>query len=617
MLSEHTIARLELLSPRIREWDGRESAMPKETRLEFSMMLGSTFPEFADFAELAMCFLGFKLSPMQRDIANYMQYCPRKSMVQSQRGEAKSTLVAMFAVWSLIQRPSLRVLVVSAGEDQASDVAVLIIRMIERWYLLCWLRPDKSRGDRSSYANYDVHCDLRLADKSASVSCVGITANLPGKRADLLIPDDIESPKNSQNQLSRDTLLQYSKEFASINTKGKTLYLGTFQSKDSIYKTLVHRGFDMRIWPGRFPTPEEQQRYMPNTLAPWILEQLDADPSLCSGGGLDGNRGQPTDPVLLDESHEQEKELDWGPEGYSLQYMLDTSLTDDARTKLKLSDLIVAPFDSNQAPEVVGYECTERTRIKELPWTLTGHSVYAPGFLSEHYTPYSRKTLIIDPAGTGGDEVSFVAGGSANSYIHVFSIGGWRGGLIEANLQALVALCDEFDIHDVRVEANQGVGMARLLMLQHMETLHRHDIAFTDYYSAGQKERRIIDTVGPLLRRHKLVFHTRALEDDAEYAARHSRDIRNSMSVVYQMSSITYDRDCLVHDDRIDGVAKLCAELKSLLAVDDQVESDKRKQEEALEFMRNPMGYLLPTVNTRGTLGRMLNRQGKRNDRSR
>ncbi|WP_236516495.1 hypothetical protein, partial [Escherichia coli] len=64
------------------------------------------------------------------------------------------------------------------------------IRMLETWPLLCYLKADPTRGDRTSFAGYDVNCDLKPLDKSASVACVGITASLQGKRADLLIPDD-------------------------------------------------------------------------------------------------------------------------------------------------------------------------------------------------------------------------------------------------------------------------------------------------------------------------------------------------------------------------------------------------------------------------------------------
>lgn len=191
-ISKKTLQRLQLIAVKTREWDAKPAGMPLALREELAMMVKATLHSFAEFAVVGMRVLGFDTTDMQVDIAEYMAnpIYGRKKMVQAQRGEAKSTLAALYAVWCLIQDQSKRVLIVSGGEKQASDVAILIIRIIENWHILCWLRPDSTRGDRTSFENYDVHCDLKPLDKSASVSCVGITANLQGKRADILIPDD-------------------------------------------------------------------------------------------------------------------------------------------------------------------------------------------------------------------------------------------------------------------------------------------------------------------------------------------------------------------------------------------------------------------------------------------
>lgn len=189
-MQEHKLRRLSMLAKSLNPWNDRPASMPKDLREEYGFMMQAVFSEFEDFADLGMRFLGFTLTDMQRDIARYMQYGPRQCMVAAQRGEAKSTLAALFAVWSLIQDWNHHVLIVSGGETQASEVALLVIQLIERWGILCYLRPDRSRGDRTSYEHYDIHCDLREVNKSPSVACVGITAQLQGKRASLLIPDD-------------------------------------------------------------------------------------------------------------------------------------------------------------------------------------------------------------------------------------------------------------------------------------------------------------------------------------------------------------------------------------------------------------------------------------------
>lgn len=593
MLDTKTIERLKLISTRTREWNDTPWAMPKTTREEIAMMVAATFHDFVDFAEVGMRILGFEISEEQKDIARYMasKEYGKKKMVQAQRGEAKSTLAALYAVWCLVQNQAVRVLVVSGGEKQASDVAILIIRIIEQWHLLCYLRPDASRGDRRSFENYDVHIDLKPLDKSASVSCVGITANLQGRRADILIPDDIETAKNSLTQVMRDNLLHLSKDFAAINTHGETLYLGTPQTKDSIYKTLPSRGFHIRIWPGRYPNEEEMARYIPGTVAPFIVDAMEADPSLRTGYGIDGTRGAPTDPKRYNEDALIEKELDFGPEGFALQFMLDTTLSDAQRTRIKCSDLIIGDYSWDAAPETIWYSSENKNVLNDLPDTCFGMTLYKPASSSDKYMPYQHKVMIIDPAGNGGDEVAYGIGGASNSYIHVFSVGGYKGGMSEENMVKLINLAVEMEVTDIKVEANMGHGVVSSLLIGQAEKMGVKNLGFEDFYAKGQKEKRIIDTISPVTRRHKLIVHRRALEDDWTHCQQHARDKRTVTSFMYQLVNITYDRDCLTHDDRIDTVQGLVQFLSAVLVVDDEKEAQRRTQEAAKEFNRNPMGY--------------------------
>ena len=214
-----------MLNDKLSAYKEHPEKIPDDEREEIALMFASTFKEFEEFAELGMLYLGFQLSPMQRDIARYMQYSPLKRMVQAQRGEAKSTIAVIYCVWRLIRDPSSRIMIISAGDNQASDVALLVIRFIMHWGILCWLRPDASRGDRTSAGKFDVHGALKGIDKSASVFCVGITAGFTGSRADLVLADDIEIPRNSGTQTEREKLLERSKEFSAIAIKNEILSL--------------------------------------------------------------------------------------------------------------------------------------------------------------------------------------------------------------------------------------------------------------------------------------------------------------------------------------------------------------------------------------------------------
>lgn len=603
-MQERKIHRLGLVAQSIAAWTDRPAMMPKDLREEYGFMMQAIFSEFEDFADLGMRFLGYTLTDMQRDIARYMQYGPRQSMVAAQRGEAKSTLAALFAVWRLIQDWNEWVLIVSGGETQASEVALLVIQLIERWGILCYLRPDRSRGDRTSYEHYDIHCDLRTVSKSPSVACVGITAQLQGKRATLLIPDDIETTNNSLTATNREILLLRSKEFGAICVDGKILYLGTPQTKDSIYRTLSTRGYEMRIWPGRIPTLDEEIRYGA-TLAPYILDLITRGAAR-SGYGVDGTRGQASDPQRYDEDLCIEKELEFGPEGYQLQYMLDTTLSDAMRTRIKLSDAIVAALGTDAAPDTLFYAAAPQNRVQSVPDSVKQEVLYNLAGSGQLMLPYQHKMMIVDPAGNGGDEVAFACGGALNSYIHLFGVGGLQGGLSEENCNVLIDYCEEFGITDIVMEANMGHGTASMVLLNIIAKRKLTHIGVRDIYAKGQKERRIIDTLGPVFRRHKFVLHERAIEMDTEYLSQYSRDKRNLYSLLFQLSGITYDRGSLAKDDRADAVAHLVNELKGYLSADEEKEAEKLHNKRAQEFLSNPMGYAQERRKpVRGTRSRM------------
>jgi len=573
--------------------------MDSRQRFSHAMAVAEHFEHFEDFAMWGMEFLGFPLTGMQEDIAAFMALGPRLRMVMAQRGEAKSTLAALYAVWRLVQRPQDRVLVVSGGEAQASEVATLIIRLIMTADILEYLRPDRQAGDRSSVDAFDVHHALKGLDKSPSVACVGITANLQGKRADLLIADDVETTKNGLTVTQREHLLLLTKDFSSICTHGDIMYLGTPQTKDSIYNTLPGRGFDVRIWPGRFPTPEEVEKYG-ERLAPFLSERIKADPSLQSGAGLDGTKGKPADPQRYTETDLCEKELDQGPEGFQLQYMLDTSLSDAARQQLKLSDLLVANFNHERLPEILVYQAAPKHLVEmpaDFPIPLT--KLYHPVPVDCHFaTPKEKPMMYIDPAGGGKDELGFAISVPLGPYIHVLDVGGLKGGLTDENGEKLVDLIRKFGVTLVKVESNMGHGLfeinLRAVLAKRREDRPEDEfknVGVIGEYSTGQKERRIIDSLVSSVQRHRVILHTAVFESDALYGKQHTPDQRKSYSMFYQFANITTDRGSLTHDDRLEAMAGAVRHWKGVLVTDEHKAAEARASADAAEFVANPMGY--------------------------
>lgn len=585
--------------------------MDLQTRFDIAAAVAEHYERFEDFARDGMAFLGFPLTEMQADIAQFMQDGPRLRMVMAQRGEAKSTLAALYAVWRIVHRPSTRVLIVSGGEKQASEVAILVIRLIMSWDILEYLRPDKLAGDRASVEAFDIHHTLKGLDKSPSVACVGVTANLQGKRADLLIPDDVETSKNGLTAVQRGQLLVLSKDFSSICTHGDILYLGTPQTKDSIYNTLPGRGFCIRIWPGRFPTVEEVEKYG-DKLAPFLADRIKADPSLQTGGGIDGKKGKPADPGRYGEEDLISKELDQGPEGFQLQYMLDTSLSDEARQQLKLSNLLVANFDWQSVPEVLQWQASPKYLVElsaEFPIPLS--RMYYPVPVDCAFVRVSDVMMFIDPAGGGADELAYGVSCAVGPYIHVLDVGGLKGGLTDANAEILCKVVREFGVKHITVESNMGHGLFEINLRAIFEKNKLQSVGVRGEYSTGQKERRIIDSMVSATQRHRIVIHQRVFESDILYGKQHSAEKRLSFSVFHQFSNITTDRNSLEHDDRLEAMAGCVRHWKGVLALDEDKAAQLRKQVEAQSFIDNPMGYddVAPRNASRGIRRNIYNRR--------
>ena len=593
--------------------------MDIKQRFAHAAQVAAHYDRFEDFAEDGMTFLGFPLTEIQADIAEFMETGPRLRMVMAQRGEAKSTLAALYAVWRLVQRPASKVLIVSGGETQASEVATLVIRIIMRWDILEYLRPDKSEGDKTSVEGFDVHYMLRdKVDKSPSVACIGVTAQLQGKRADLLIADDVETTKNGLTMTQRAHLRLLTQEFSSICTHGDILYLGTPQSKDSVYNTLPGRGYLVRIWPGRYPNDEELEKYG-DRLAPILAERLAANPACRTGGGIDGTKGRPTDPQRYSEEALCEKELDQGPEGFQLQYMLDTSLLDAMRQQLKLSDLIVANFDWEQVPEIIPFQADPSNLVPlsaDFPIPMT-RMYYPASTKGVSFGALTNKMMYIDPAGGGSDELGFACSGALGPYIHALDVGGLKGGLTDENGKKLVERLLYYRIPYVKCESNMGAGLFEINLRAILASAALNDrdydavereflktVGVVGEYSTNQKEKRIISRLVGAMQRHRVIVHKQVFASDILYGKQHSMDKRHDYSLWTQISNITTDRNSLVKDDRLEAFAGAVFHHKSVLLEDETRAAQARQEAAALEHISNPMGYPDQRVKVgRGTRG--------------
>ena len=503
-------------------------------------------------------------TPIQYDIADYLQNGSKRIVIEAFRGVGKSWITSAFVCHQLLLNPQRNILVVSASKNRADDFSTFTQRLISEMPILQHLKPRDDQ--RHSKVSFDVA--PARASHAPSVKSLGVTSQLTGSRADLIIADDVESANNSQTQLMRDRLGETVKEFDAIIKPevGRIVFLGTPQTEMSLYNDLEERGFNTRVWTALYPT-QTQQVNLGNKLAPTITEALKEDKKLV---------GKPTDPQRFDEVDLMERQASYGRSGFALQFMLDTTLSDLEKYPLKLNDLIVVSgLDTwKEAPTKIQW-ASSVDQIKnidsELPNVgLKGDYYVAPMYMSEQYAPFEGSVMSIDPAGRGADRTGFAVVKMLHGILYLTACGGLIGGYSDSTLEELSTIAKHQNVNYVVIESNFGDGMATALLKPIMARIHPCSIE--EVRHSKQKELRIIDTLEPVMNQHRLVVSQELIKDDFKHDLDHQ--------LFKQMTRITKDKGSLRHDDQLDALS---------IAVNYWVERMDRDQELSFNEHRNTL----------------------------
>lgn len=482
----------------------------------------------------------------QYEIADWLQHGPKRLVIEAFRGVGKSWVTSAFVVWLLYCNPQLNVLVVSASKDRSDMFSTFTQRLINELPFLTHLRPND--GQRDSKIAFDV--GPAKPSHSPSVKSVGITGQMVGSRADVIIADDVESPGNSQTTLMRDRLSELVKEFAAIIKPldtSRIIYLGTPQTEQSIYNKLPERGYEIRVLPARYPDEKQRAKYG-ERLASYLAEALDRDPDLA---------GKPTcerfpDDILLAAIAE------YGMSGFALQFMLDTTLSDADRYPLKLHDLIVMDLDPTKAPVDLAWGNDKALIHEDLTNVgFNGDRYFKPFMVSKEWLPYSGVVMSVDPSGRGTDETSYAVVAMLHGRLHLLDAGGFKGGYEMETLEALANVAKRYGVNEVIPEPNFGDGMFTELLRPVMQRIHPCRVEDSTR-SQAQKEKRIIDTLEPIMNQHRLVVDRSLIERDFKSTSGLTEEQANHYRLFYQVTRITKDKGSLRKDDRIDALAIAC-----------------------------------------------------------
>ncbi len=502
----------------------------------------------------------------QYAIADYLQYGPKRLQIQAFRGVGKSWITGAFVLWTLFKDNEKKIMIISASKERADNMSIFLQKLIIETPWLNHMQPsdDSARWSRISF---DIKCPPHQAP---SVKSVGITGQLTGSRADLMILDDIEVPGNSMTELMREKLLQLCTEAESILTPkedSRIMYLGTPQTVFTIYRKLAERNYRPFVWPARVPRKLSSYEGL---IAPQLQEDIDqgADP------------WSVTDPDRFDHEDLIEREASMGRSNFMLQFMLDTSLSDAEKFPLKMADLVVTSVNPKSAPDSVIWCSDPKNVIKDLPTVgLPGDYFYSPMQLQGEWGDYTETICSVDPSGRGSDETAAAFISQRNGYLYLHEVSAYRDGYSDNTLLDILRRCKKYGVTKLVIETNFGDGIVAELFKKHLQQT-KQGIDVEEVRANVRKEDRIIDALEPVLNQHRLIVDRSVIEWDFKSNPDEAPEKRLLYMLFYQMSRMCRERGAVRHDDRLDALAQGVKYFTDAMGISAQEVIKERKREQ-------------------------------------
>jgi len=516
-------------------------------------------------------------TPIQYEIAEWMQKGPSRSIVEGFRGVGKSWICSAFVVHQLLLDPQKNILVVSASKTRADDFSTFTLRLIHEMPILTHLIP----GDKQRFSKISFDVGPANASHAPSVKSLGITSQLTGSRADIIVADDVEVPNNSATQSMRDKLSEQIKEFEAIlkpNDESRILFLGTPQCEDSVYTKLAERGYSNKVWPARKVTTSKNEKVYKGSVS-----------DLCVS---DEDKGTPTEPSRFDDIDLAEREASYGKTGFAMQFMLDPKLSDLDRYPLKINDLIVMDIDTDTAPEkLVWAQSPENAWDSSVPNVgFTGDRFYRPFKVVGDHVPFTGSVLAIDPSGRGKDETSWAVVKMLNGYLYATDVGGLQGGYEENVLKVLAIKAKDNKVNSIIIESNFGDGMFAEILKPYVGKIY--PVTIEEVRHNTQKEKRIVDTLEPVMNQHRLVIDPKVIKSDYETAMKYPLESQVRYQLIFQLSRLTREKGALTHDDRLDALSMAVSYWTTQMAQDaDRKIHDRKSDKIDKELQRYADAY--------------------------
>ena len=515
---------------------------------------------------------------IQYDMANWLQNGPSRRGVRGKRGLSKTWITCAYVLWRLFRNHLEKILLCSATPGLSKKSLLMMRVWINYIPFLRHLTPKPVKPWRDSAEMFDVGpC---MPEHAPSVSAMGILSPLPGTRATLIVPDDVETPENTLTKASRSLLAYRTEQFEDIVLEGgEIVYLGTDQNEESVYEKLENRGYGFRAWPVAYPASIQE---VPG-LAPSLVQRMESGQA---------KTGDPVWPERWNKEWIENRRM-LGVQTFAMQQMLRRGFADEELYPLKLANFMVYPLHRDKAPSTLAWgkqHARGSTALEGIPSPGFGDDqFYGPAMIDDEWLPYGGTKTYLDPAGSGKDEMAWATIGQLHGLLFGKDVGGVHGGPTEDNLERIVSQLRTPGSTELVIETNFG---GEFLIPLIRPVINRFTVSKpTSQYprgwsclvrgehSSGMKEARVIDRIEPPLNQHRIIL---------------SPEVAQDTTFTYQLTRIRRERGCLEHDDRVEAFSGACWLWMDYMDQDFDAMAQAKQQEAYEEMLREYKEYAAP-----------------------
>ena len=533
---------------------------------DYILKLAAEFPFFLREFWAAMDLDKYgRIGWFEEDIAEFVQNGPERRGVLAYRSSGKTHFITTaYSCWRLYRDPDWKISIFSKSAGFAGRITGYVRDALGICPFLQHLKPRKDQKDTA----IEFMVNGASASKQPSIRGIGIGSQTAGNRANTIIGDDIEDATNSMTVDARDRLFNaaigLNAQLFKVNeeiplehpsNQRDMIFVGYIEHEtDSVYKRLRNAGFDIRSWPLVYPSSDDRKFII--SLAPTLAEKLAKDPGLI---------GMPCPPRVSMETVIKHQGL--GKLYFDRNFKLLCRDTDSSLYPLRLGDFMVLNVDPFRAPVHVLYGQNDHngSTALDIPVvTLDGGRLHRPAHVGPEIAPYQGTRGFVDPAGKGADETGVASVGMLAGLFWIKGCTGFPGGNSNDALDQIALFFRRTNTTYIQYETNIDIFDAFGPALN--IALHRHflkpgqDPLFPEGWKAtlepvhntGQKESRIIRVIEPLLSTHRLIIDPRSITLD--------QDSSPVYQLQHQLARLTHERECLVHNDRIDALSGALAQ---------------------------------------------------------